>query len=287
MTTTAARYWLGIDIGGTFTDFALFDTRTGELIGLKVPSTPPVFAEAVETGLAELAREHGVDLTADRRRRARHHDRREHAHPARGRAPRPPRHRGLPRRAGAPAPAPDEPVRPGRWPSHAPDPARPRGRGARAAPRGRRRGHGARRGQRAGRRGPPDRPGRGGPRGLAASLVREPRARAPREGARREGLGPPGERVGRRVAAGARVRADGAGRARRVRPAAGAALPGGLRAGAGRPGRARGAVRDQVERRHHAGGGGARADGGHAPLRAGLGRDRRGVRREPRPASRT
>jgi N-methylhydantoinase A len=57
-----ARLWLGIDIGGTFTDFALFDTRTGELIGLKVPSTPHEFAEAVRAGLTRLADEHGIDL---------------------------------------------------------------------------------------------------------------------------------------------------------------------------------------------------------------------------------
>ena len=44
------RHWLGIDIGGTFTDFACFDTETGEVIGLKVPSTPPDFAEAVTRG---------------------------------------------------------------------------------------------------------------------------------------------------------------------------------------------------------------------------------------------
>src|SRR5215813_3650646 len=58
----AARHWLGIDIGGTFTDFALFDTKTGELTGLKVPSTPHEFAAAVRTGLEQLADEHGVDL---------------------------------------------------------------------------------------------------------------------------------------------------------------------------------------------------------------------------------
>src|SRR5437660_271207 len=57
-----ARHWLGIDIGGTFTDFALFDTQTGELLGLKIPSTPHEFAEAVRTGLARLADEHGIDL---------------------------------------------------------------------------------------------------------------------------------------------------------------------------------------------------------------------------------
>jgi len=57
-----ARHWLGIDIGGTFTDFALFDTQTGELLGLKIPSTPHEFAEAVRAGLDRLADEHGVDL---------------------------------------------------------------------------------------------------------------------------------------------------------------------------------------------------------------------------------
>ena len=45
------RYWLGIDIGGTFTDFTLYDTATHGVTGLKVPSTPPDFARAVEHGL--------------------------------------------------------------------------------------------------------------------------------------------------------------------------------------------------------------------------------------------
>jgi N-methylhydantoinase A len=56
------RYRLGIDIGGTFTDFALFDTERGALIGLKVPSTPHDFAEAVGVGLQQLADEHGIAL---------------------------------------------------------------------------------------------------------------------------------------------------------------------------------------------------------------------------------
>jgi N-methylhydantoinase A len=56
------RYRLGIDIGGTFTDFALFDTERGELIGLKVPSTPHDFSEAVAVGLQQLAEEHGIAL---------------------------------------------------------------------------------------------------------------------------------------------------------------------------------------------------------------------------------
>jgi len=57
------RHWLGIDIGGTFTDFALYDTQTGELTGVKVASTPHDFAEAVRLGLERLRDENGVDLS--------------------------------------------------------------------------------------------------------------------------------------------------------------------------------------------------------------------------------
>ncbi len=56
------RYWLGIDIGGTFTDFSLFDTASGALIGLKVPSTPDDYSRGVQEGLGQLADEHGIDL---------------------------------------------------------------------------------------------------------------------------------------------------------------------------------------------------------------------------------
>ena len=55
------RYWLGIDIGGTFTDFTLYDTETHHVTGLKVASTPPDFARAVEDGLDRFAGEHGID----------------------------------------------------------------------------------------------------------------------------------------------------------------------------------------------------------------------------------
>ena len=34
------RYRLGIDIGGTFTDFSLLDETTGELFGFKSPTVP-------------------------------------------------------------------------------------------------------------------------------------------------------------------------------------------------------------------------------------------------------
>ncbi|MGH7318443.1 MAG: hydantoinase/oxoprolinase family protein, partial [Candidatus Rokuibacteriota bacterium] len=55
------RYRLGIDIGGTFTDFSLFDRAAGTLTGLKVPSTPPEFAEGVRHGLTRLVGEHGIE----------------------------------------------------------------------------------------------------------------------------------------------------------------------------------------------------------------------------------
>ncbi|HXY31360.1 MAG TPA: hydantoinase/oxoprolinase family protein [Gemmatimonadaceae bacterium] len=58
------RHWLGIDIGGTFTDFTLYDTATRAITGLKVASTPPDFAQAVEDGLERLAGEHAIDLRA-------------------------------------------------------------------------------------------------------------------------------------------------------------------------------------------------------------------------------
>lgn len=48
---------IGIDIGGTFTDFAIWDRESGGYGGVdlfKVPSTPPHFAEGVKTGLRRL-----------------------------------------------------------------------------------------------------------------------------------------------------------------------------------------------------------------------------------------
>ena len=55
------RYRLGVDIGGTFTDFSLLDERSGELIGIKTPTVPGAPAEGVANGLRLLA-ERGVDL---------------------------------------------------------------------------------------------------------------------------------------------------------------------------------------------------------------------------------
>jgi N-methylhydantoinase A len=56
-------YRLGIDIGGTFTDFSLLDQHTGRLIGYKSPTVPADLAQGVATGLNELAQREGIDLT--------------------------------------------------------------------------------------------------------------------------------------------------------------------------------------------------------------------------------
>jgi N-methylhydantoinase A len=49
-----ARYWIGIDTGGTFTDVVLADMRTGRYRFRKVPSNPTDPAEAVLRGLDEM-----------------------------------------------------------------------------------------------------------------------------------------------------------------------------------------------------------------------------------------
>jgi N-methylhydantoinase A len=45
---------LGIDTGGTFTDFVLLDEETGEVRTVKVPSTPQEPARAIAAGLTQL-----------------------------------------------------------------------------------------------------------------------------------------------------------------------------------------------------------------------------------------
>ena len=52
---------LGIDIGGTFTDFSLLDDATGELVGLKSPTVPADPARGVLEGLRILLAERRVD----------------------------------------------------------------------------------------------------------------------------------------------------------------------------------------------------------------------------------
>jgi N-methylhydantoinase A len=53
---------VGIDVGGTFTDFSVFEETTGAVLALKVPSTPPNFAEGIRRGLERLAGEYRIDL---------------------------------------------------------------------------------------------------------------------------------------------------------------------------------------------------------------------------------
>ena len=60
-------YRLGVDIGGTFTDFALVDDETGALSIHKQLTTPRAPSESVLTGLAVLLERTGVpvaDITA-------------------------------------------------------------------------------------------------------------------------------------------------------------------------------------------------------------------------------
>ena len=55
------RYRLGIDIGGTFTDFSLLDEATGELPGFKSPTVPGDPGRGVLAGLRALVAERGLD----------------------------------------------------------------------------------------------------------------------------------------------------------------------------------------------------------------------------------
>ena len=57
-------WMIGVDVGGTFTDFFAFDDATDRIVLHKVPSTPGNPAEAVIAGLRELGSRHGIDLAA-------------------------------------------------------------------------------------------------------------------------------------------------------------------------------------------------------------------------------
>src|SRR5919198_2083060 len=48
------HFRIGIDIGGTFSDFVILDESSGQIRILKVPSTPADPSQAVANGLAEL-----------------------------------------------------------------------------------------------------------------------------------------------------------------------------------------------------------------------------------------
>jgi len=63
MKKNMAKFRLGIDIGGTFTDFSLLNEDTGGLISLKSPSTPRAPANAVTNGLQTFIEESGLDTS--------------------------------------------------------------------------------------------------------------------------------------------------------------------------------------------------------------------------------
>ena len=53
---------IGVDVGGTFTDFHAFDDASGRSAVFKRPSTPAKPARAVISGLQEFARAEALDL---------------------------------------------------------------------------------------------------------------------------------------------------------------------------------------------------------------------------------
>ena len=48
-------YWVGIDVGGTFTDVVLYDSTSSRLSVLKTPSTPADQSEGIMRGVEKLA----------------------------------------------------------------------------------------------------------------------------------------------------------------------------------------------------------------------------------------
>jgi N-methylhydantoinase A len=54
-------YRLGVDVGGTFTDFLLYNEETGALQLTKTPSTPADQSVGVLTGIHKIARQAGID----------------------------------------------------------------------------------------------------------------------------------------------------------------------------------------------------------------------------------
>ena len=53
---------IGVDVGGTFTDFHAIDDETGEVRLAKRPSSPDDPARAIVAGLVEMGAQDGLDL---------------------------------------------------------------------------------------------------------------------------------------------------------------------------------------------------------------------------------
>ncbi len=58
---------IGVDVGGTFTDFYALDDRDGSFVVHKTPSTPDNPARAIVQGIQSLRDQHHIDATAIRR----------------------------------------------------------------------------------------------------------------------------------------------------------------------------------------------------------------------------
>ena len=59
-------YWVGVDIGGTFTDLVLINSATAQLFTYKLPTTPEDPALGFLAGLDALLGENGVSMGAVR-----------------------------------------------------------------------------------------------------------------------------------------------------------------------------------------------------------------------------
>ena len=64
MNELSPRYHIGVDVGGTFTDFHVLDEASGAVWTGKRPSTPDNPARAIIEGLQVLALRYGIDLAA-------------------------------------------------------------------------------------------------------------------------------------------------------------------------------------------------------------------------------
>ncbi|MFX1369586.1 MAG: hydantoinase/oxoprolinase N-terminal domain-containing protein, partial [Promethearchaeota archaeon] len=60
-TRIIAMITLGVDVGGTFTDLILTDSRTGRTYVHKVPSTPESQDKAVVKGISEILEEYSIN----------------------------------------------------------------------------------------------------------------------------------------------------------------------------------------------------------------------------------
>ena len=81
-----ARWRVGVDLGGTFTDVCLFDEQAGRVEVWKVPSTPDDpsrgIAEGVEEGMRRVAPDAATAGAPIRLFRPRHDGRDQRADPA-------------------------------------------------------------------------------------------------------------------------------------------------------------------------------------------------------------